>query len=154
VSRIGDGVYGAVLTFSLLGVSGVVCSLILAHVHTLGWRGILLYGGWSLLGLATLLVGIAPSYPLIALSGVLVGIAFGSETIWATPVQQRVPSEYMSRVVSLDMLGSYALRPVGLAGAGVVASAVGVRPVLIVGGSIAFLILALGAFLLAIRQLD
>jgi MFS family permease len=150
--HLGIGFLG--LTFTLWGAAGLLCNLVLGHVRTLPRRGIFLYGGWSLLGLATLLIGIAQSYPLIGLAGMLVGAGLGSETIWSTLVQQRVPAEYMSRVVSLDMLGSFALRPLGLAGAGFLASAIGPRPVLIAGGIAGFLIFALGAFLPAIRNLD
>ncbi|MGI8826772.1 MAG: hypothetical protein ACR2JC_14190 [Chloroflexota bacterium] len=99
-------------------------------------------------------MGIAPSYPLIALAAILVGAALSVETIWATLVQQRVPSQYLSRIVSLDMLGSFALRPIGFAGSGILASAVGARPVLIADGIAGFAVFSLGALTPAIRQLN
>jgi MFS family permease len=150
--HLGVGYMG--ITFSILGVSGVVGNIIMAQLPTLRHRGLFLYGGWSLLGVAAFLVGVAPSYPLIGLAAVLIGGGLASETIWQTLVQQRVPGQYLSRVVSLDMLGSFALRPVGFAGAGILASAIGARPVLIAGGITGFALFALGALTPAIRQLD
>lgn len=142
------------ITFTISGVAGVLSNVVLAHLPQIRRRGIVLYAGWSLLGLSSLLAGIAPSYPFIALGAVLMGIGFASETIWMTLVQERVPADYMSRVTSLDMLGSFALRPIGLAGAGLLAAAVGARPVLIVGGSIGFAVFVLGAMIPAIRRLE
>lgn len=142
------------LTLSLMGIAGVAGNVALSQIHTIPRRGLFLYGGWSLLGIATLLVGIAPSYPVIALAALLIGAGLAAETIWQTLVQERIPIQYQSRVASLDMLGSYALRPLGFAGAGLLAAAVGARPILIVGGVIGFALFALGALTPAIRRLD
>lgn len=142
------------ITFSIMGIAGVAANLLLAQMRKPRHRGLILYGGWSLLGVTAFLVGIAPSYPLIAIAAALTGIGLGAETIWATLVQQRVPSEYLSRVFSLDILGSFALRPVGFAGAGILASVFGARPVLVVGGILGFAVFALGAFTPPIRHLD
>ena len=65
-----------------------------------------------------------------------------------------VTHQYLSRVVSLDSFGSFALRPVGFAAAGVLASAVGARPILILGGLIGFATFALSAWVPAIRHLE
>ncbi len=50
--------------------------------------------------------------------------------LWNTTMQQEIPGEKLSRVYSYDALGSFALIPLGLAAAGPIAEAVGVRATL------------------------
>lgn len=46
--------------------------------------------------------------------------------VWSTSMQQHIPSESYSRVVSYDALGSYALAPIGLVVIGPIIEAIGV----------------------------
>ncbi len=55
-------------------------------------------------------------------SGVAVDVF---EVLWQTALQQHVPRDALSRVASYDWLGSMALTPVALAGAGALAAAIG-----------------------------
>ncbi|QUQ67201.1 MFS transporter [Kutzneria sp. CA-103260] len=84
----------------------------------------------------------APSACLVAglpLALVVVGAAGAGcagavfNTLWSTTVQQQVPAEALSRVNSYVSFGSYALGPIGLAVAGVVAGATSIGAVLAVG---------------------
>jgi len=45
---------------------------------------------------------------------------------WSTSMQQHIPSESYSRVISYDALGSYALAPIGLVAIGPIIEAIGV----------------------------
>jgi hypothetical protein len=64
----------------------------------------------------------------VAAAQVVDGIGMASgDTLWATALQQPVPDRARSRVSASDWLVSTALRPLGLAAAGPVAVAVGVR---------------------------
>jgi hypothetical protein len=45
---------------------------------------------------------------------------------WSTSMQQHIPSESYSRVISYDALGSYALAPIGLVVIGPIIEAIGV----------------------------
>ena len=47
--------------------------------------------------------------------------------LWDTTMQQEIPQEKLSRVYAYDMLGSIMFIPIGLAVAGPLAEAIGVR---------------------------
>jgi len=83
-----------------------------------------------------LLAGPAPLW-IIAAGSFCLGISadiFG--VLWDTALQSFVPQESLSRVSAYDILGSLALGPVGLALAGPIADAVGVRETLIGAGAL------------------
>ena len=65
------------------------------------------------------------------LNGVCVDIF---EVLWSTSLQNHVPNEALARINSYDMLGSFALGPLGLVVVGPLAAAWGVQPVLIGAG--------------------
>jgi MFS family permease len=86
----------------------------------------------SLLALPPALLA-GPS-PTVAIAAGAFAAGFGLiffNTLFETTVQERVPSEALSRVVSIDWLLSLALYPIGLAGAGLVADQIGVGPTLV-----------------------
>jgi hypothetical protein len=72
---------------------------------------------------------------LVGISGLGIGGAC-FDVIWHTVMQELVPSEYLGRVLSLDMLGSFCMIPLGLALAGGLAGVLGAGTILILGGSI------------------
>jgi MFS family permease len=64
---------------------------------------------------------------LIAFFSLLTGIALDLFYIlWVTTLQQHVPKESLSKVMSYDVLGSLALAPLGLAVAGPIAESIGI----------------------------
>jgi len=69
--------------------------------------------------------------------------------LWDTGLQTLVPREALSRVSAYDALGSLAIAPIGLAVAGPVADAIGIRETLIGGG--ALIVLSCFAALLSRR---
>ena len=76
----------------------------------------------------------APAWLIAAamlLNGVCVDIF---EVLWSTSLQNHVPNEALARINSYDMLGSFALGPLGLVVVGPLAAAWGVQPVLIGAG--------------------
>ncbi len=56
-------------------------------------------------------------------------------TLWETTIQHEVPTEALSRVGAYDWLGSYALKPLGFALAGIVAARIGATTTLWVGSA-------------------
>ncbi len=78
-----------------------------------------------------LIIGIGPTIAVIAaleaVTGVAVSLAF---CLWETSLQAHVPQASLSRVSSYDYLLTAGLMPLGLAVAGPVAQAVGLRPTL------------------------
>ena len=87
-------------------------------------------------GLWMAALAIPASLPIIMLLALATGIAFDVfYVLWMTTVQSQVPHEALSRVGAYDAFGSNALVPIGLLVAGPLATAFGVRSVLI-GGAV------------------
>lgn len=77
------------------------------------------------------LLGLWPSMLIVAAAWAIAGVSLGlGDTLWLTTLQRHVPTQALSRVSSFDWLGSLALRPLGLAAAGAIAAAVGLRTTL------------------------
>ncbi|MEU5696507.1 MFS transporter [Actinosynnema sp. NPDC020468] len=69
--------------------------------------------------------------PVVAVAAFAVGVSSSVfATLWRTAEQTHVPGDVLSRVTSYELLGAFALGPVGLAAAGPVAAVVGIGPVL------------------------
>jgi hypothetical protein len=68
---------------------------------------------------------------------------------WATTMQQEIPPTMLSRLSSYDLLGSFALGPIGAAVAGPAGNAFGIPAILAAG---AVLILLLTAVVLLIPE--
>jgi MFS family permease len=86
--------------------------------------------------------------PLLVPCALLWGGALSvTDTLWFTALQHHVPTEVMSRVSSIDWMGSFVLRPVGLAVLPLVAVQVGVGPLLLgaAGIVVVFEVLVLSA---------
>jgi MFS family permease len=79
----------------------------------------------ALLGIAAPLVAILPAALLAGVGLELYGV------FWDTTLQQHIPDEKLSRVSSYDVLGSFALIPVGVAVMGPISGAIGVENTLI-----------------------
>lgn len=72
--------------------------------------------------------------PVVCGAALLAGIANAVfNGLWMTTVQQRVPADSLSRVMSYVTFGAYAVGPIGLAAAGPLAEVVGIPLVLAVG---------------------
>jgi predicted MFS family arabinose efflux permease len=81
----------------------------------------------------------APLAVLCAAGAASAGSLVLTNTLWFTALQQHVPPELQARVAAWDTLGSLLFQPLGLALAGVAATAVGAETVLVVSG---FMLLA------------
>ena len=75
-------------------------------------------------------------------------------TLWWSVVQARVPEDVLSRVSSWDWLISLVFNPVGLAVAGPIATAVGVRTALLVAAAVVAVPNALVCFLPSVRRVE
>jgi MFS family permease len=82
---------------------------------------------------------------LVLVVAVLNGIGFSLFMVWwETALARHIPPSALSRVSAYDWMGSLALMPLGFAIAGPLASALGPRVVLGVGGAIGFGLMCLG----------
>jgi MFS family permease len=139
--------YGSTSTFGVLeSVAGG--GAVLGALLGIRWRprrpmyvGLLLTLFWPLQS-----VSFAFASPLGAVVGLafLAGFGFSLfEIWWETALVRHIPPEALSRVSAYDWMGSLALLPVGFAIAGPLASALGTRTVLGLGGGVAFATMAL-----------
>ena len=98
--------------------------------------------GYALITVAALqpLLLIRPFPALaVAAAGLLAWVAFSfSITLWQTTLQELIPREALSRVVSYDWLGSLALMPIGFAVAGPLAESIGIDATLMLSAALIF----------------
>ena len=104
------------------------------------------------------LLGIAAPLPLIVLSALLAGIGLELYGVfWDTTLQQHIPDEKLSRVSSYDVLGSFALIPVGVALMGPLSGWIGVENTLI-GAAVVVVVATIGVVAVAdvrnLRRID
>jgi predicted MFS family arabinose efflux permease len=137
----GVGIFGVLE--SVTGGGAVIGALV-----GIRWRprrplavGLLMALVWPLQCISLALVS-----PLAVVIGLclLAGFAFSLfEVWWETALARHIPPHALSRVSSYDWMGSLALMPLGFAVAGPLASVLGARTVLGVGGGAALVMLAL-----------
>lgn len=105
-------IYGLAVTFS--GAGAILAGLLYGMRQKWANRGLLAYGGILVSCTSLFLLPFAPNAAaaigLFALEGFGLMI-FG--LIWEISLQELVPQEAFGRVASLDLLGSFALLPIG-----------------------------------------
>ncbi|TMK78943.1 MAG: MFS transporter [Actinobacteria bacterium] len=125
----GAAAWGLILAFEALG-------MILAGLVALRYRPErpLLVATLAVLTMAPLLalLGLAAPLLLILPAALIAGVGLELYGVfWDTTLQQHIPDEKLSRVSSYDVLGSFALIPVGVAVMGPISGAIGVADTLI-----------------------
>ncbi|MEH7306660.1 MFS transporter [Neobacillus drentensis] len=144
-------VFGLVLSAS--GAGAIVCGLVFGLRKEWKKRGLLAYIGVAVSGLALLFMPFVSSVPLLMAFMFLEGagmMLFG--LIWEISLQELVPEDKFGRVVSLDMLGSFALLPVGYLLTGWLAEGIGEIFTLVIFSTVIVLISVLVMFNKGIRN--
>jgi hypothetical protein len=105
----------------------------------------------ALMGMAAPLLLILPAAMLAGIGLELYGV------FWDTTLQEHIPDEKLSRVSSYDVLGSFALIPVGVAVMGPISGAIGVADTLM-GAALVVVVATLAVISVAdvrnLRRLD
>ncbi len=131
----GVGSYG--LLFSAMAAGMVVGSLAWARWHPRKWRVAICFAAFGINDLGIVVLAVSPWYELAVVGaawrGFWIGIGIAS---WMTLISELVPERLLSRVLSFDYFGSFALTPVGFVLAGVVATVVAPTTILAVGGAL------------------
>jgi MFS family permease len=143
--------YGIGITCS--GLGAIVAALIFGSKTKWPHRGLLAYGSVLLSGVALLLLPFTSSAVILALLMAVEGFGlmiFG--LIWETSLQELVPAEAFGRVVSLDLLGSFALLPVSYFLIGLIADGIGGITTITLFASIGIAIVASVLCVPAIRR--
>jgi MFS family permease len=74
--------------------------------------------------------------------------------LWETALAQRIPPHLLSRVSAWDRMGSLALLPIGYLLTGAVADRLGMQEVMVGGGLIGYLVMALALLPRSTRELE
>ena len=141
---VGAGGYG--LLTGAIGVGAVIGAISIAKFRPSGGSGKLVVGGLAIVGLALATFAVSRSLPLSMVALALLGmfqVSFYSTT--NTLIQVLVPSRLRGRVLSLYLLTSIGLIPIGNLVAGGIAEQVGVELVLAGGGLITLAVAAIVA---------
>lgn len=111
---------GAVLAGVVLLRLHVRRTLVVIAVVHLAWVGVLV------------LLAARAALPLVMVAAFAVGFSLSTfNALWRTTEQTLVPRRALSRVAAYELLGAYALGPIGLALVGPVSEAVGIATVLV-----------------------
>lgn len=97
-----------------------------------------MWTGWTTASAAAACSGLAPdAWTLGALIAVETALLAYGNLVWTPLMQRLVPDRLLGRVSSVDTLSSLGLSPLGIAAAGGLATAIGTRATLLVGGAVA-----------------
>lgn len=111
---------------AIFPIGYVLGSLVLGNLKQLRWRGLMLFGGTALAGLALGALGLGlPPWALVLVALINGAALEMGVQAWANILQSVVPPEKLGRVASIDTLGSYALLPLGYSLAGLMVAQVG-----------------------------
>ncbi|MDF2911255.1 MAG: transporter [Sporolactobacillus laevolacticus] len=146
-------VYGLVMSGDAVGAA--LAAFIFGMRKTWRHRGPIAYLGIAAGGLAFITMPFIQNIVILTLLMTLAGL--GSMTfglIWETSLQDLVAPEAFGRVASIDMLGSFALIPVGFMFTGWFASAIGGVAAMVILSSFTLLLIAISLCIPAIRNFD
>lgn len=128
-----------------IGSAGAIGSLLglalIGQTRRLKRRGLLAYLSMIPAGIGLVLFGLPWSHTAFLVVGPLASAMFGFSiayfnTVWFTIMHEMVPGDKLGRVVSLDMLGSFALTPISEALGGVFTDHFGPPMVFLLGGTL------------------
>jgi MFS family permease len=124
---------GLGIGFAAFGLGGLVGALTLAVVPTPRHRVRTMWTCWIVATFIAVLYGLSPTVWVACVALFMMGpLLMGGQIIWESLLQAEVPREMLGRVSSVDYMVSFSLAPVGVAVAGVVAGAVGIRVAIVV----------------------
>jgi MFS family permease len=136
----------------------VVAMFLVGQLH-LRRRGLLAFLALVVLSFVMIVFGLRLPHswePVVATTAAFIGgasLGFFS-IIWVTVLQEMVPDDKLGRVSSIDMLGSYALLPLGYALAGVLTDWIGPSLVFIAGGLLNLVLCLVALSRRAVRDLQ
>ena len=131
------GVGSYALLFSVMAAGMVAGSLVWARWHPRRNRVTICFASFGINDLGIVVLALSPWYWLAAIAVIWRGFWIGiGVSAWMTLINELVPENLLSRVLSFDYFGSFALTPVGFVFAGVAAGVVAPTTVLAVGGAV------------------
>jgi MFS family permease len=151
----GRGVTAYGLLTSLLGAGTVVGTLLFGQLQPRRRRGVVSYWIWTANSLSILGLALSPWFGLAAGFAVFRGVCIGfGVAVWETMLQELVPEHLLSRVVSLDVFGSFGLMPVGLALAAGISGLAGPGTIIAAGAGVSAVLFAIVLTRPWLREID
>lgn len=136
---LGAGVNGLALLLSAHATGALVGFLALGTLPPVKRRGLVGYASIVVTGLTLLGLAFATTLWQALLLAAVRGVTFATFGImWETSVQDQVDERVRGRVLSLDMLGSFALLPFAIPLAGAIGEAFGARATFLVASFVLF----------------
>ena len=116
------------LSFTVTGVGWLVGSVLVGSLRTPRRRLFWIAFSWLIAASVIALITVVHHVWMVYLIGLSIGplLAYGN-VMWESMMQTVVPRELLGRVTSVDMFLSFGLSPIGVALAGVVVTAIGIR---------------------------
>lgn len=154
----GQGAWLLGLISSASPIGSLLALVLLGQATRLKRRGLVAYLSLIPSSLGLVMFGLPWSHTAFLLIGPLASAMFGFSvaffnTIWITIMQEMIPGDKLGRVISLDMLGSFALIPVSDALAGVLTDQLGPAMVFLLGGSFALVTNLLPLLVRQVREM-
>lgn len=124
--------------YAASGAGGAIASLTATKKSQPRRRVGTIWAAWAGAGVAAIAVGLSPTFWLAAvlMMATWFGITYGN-ILWFPLMQEEVPKALLGRVSAVDWVFSLALTPIGAIMGGTLATLIGVRPTLVIGGVIA-----------------
>ena len=112
--------------YSALSIGALFGAIYLGRMKHIRHRGWIAYGSFLVTGLSIFILGFfnttIPALLSILIGGLCISL-FGM--IWTNTLQEMVPNKMLGRVSSIDLLGSFALLPIGFGVIGLVTDRIG-----------------------------
>ncbi len=126
------------LIYAGSGIGGVLASLYGRRNATPARPLLVMWLALAIGSLSVCLLGASPTVGVAVVFSATMwaGVSYGN-IVWFTLLQERIPSELLGRIMSLDLLFSIAMGPVAFFLGGLGTHRFGARPALIAGGLVA-----------------
>jgi DHA3 family tetracycline resistance protein-like MFS transporter len=143
------------LLYAMFPIGYVLAELWTGSMPRMRYRGRLAYSGLLLAGVMILVLGLPVPLIVLAFAALINGAGLELYSlIWTNTMQEMVPREKLGRVASVDLLGSFALLPIGYGLTGWATDQLGAPLVFMIGGGVTMMVAVLAWVHPAIRGLD
>lgn len=143
------------MIYAMFALGYVLGGVWLGRKSAVRRRGWLIYSGLIVAGVMLGLFGLPVGIPVLLMAALINGAALEiGHLAWMSALQELVPRDKLGRVAGVDMVGSFALLPVGLGLTGLTTEAWGPAAVFIIGGVITAVVSLLAYQHPAIKKLD
>jgi DHA3 family tetracycline resistance protein-like MFS transporter len=141
--------------YSVASIGAVLGAVLMGRFHKIRKRGLIGYFAFLAAGLTFVIIGFLPMLGFVLLAVFLNGSLISVfSMIWVNILQEMVPNEKLGRVSSIDMLGSFALLPIGFGFVGWAIDRIDASTVFVICGGITVFLAIIGLSFKSIRAVD